>query len=285
MAHSARQIDVRPLELTAAEYFEDTPYTWQWLVLGISWVCPDTAAQHPSIPLLVARLGEGHVVADSKHLLSLTALWHLVPSRLPLYAIASHKPANAQFWSSMAAFGVPAEAVVCSNNAHSHWERAPQRRAKLQFTQFMCTPLAVIVIIALKVNARNQNGNMLSVLALMITGLCNACLPTQFHIAFGRHVLMVSQGQVPALEVIQLLQAWNRLLAWQDQVVCLTSLQSHTIPVADLLWYVFRTADLHSPAEQRRVIKLCTQWAHQVRLALPGALQSAMPALALPREC
>ena len=51
-------------------------YVWKWLVLAIQWHSTADQIRHPEFPLPIACLS-GAPIDGCRHLLSLTALWHL----------------------------------------------------------------------------------------------------------------------------------------------------------------------------------------------------------------
>ena len=278
------RIDVLPLEIQAVEQFDHASYTWRWLVLGVSWVCDDTQERHASIPFSVACLAPGNLVGGFQHVLSLSAIWHLVPTRVSIAQVVSQRPFNAPFWASMLALGVSADNVLCSNKAWSKQQPADVASRNLQFNQFMCTTLAAIVIIALKVNAKTQKSDMLTVMASLLTELCKACLRGRFRIVFPEQTLSVQDGNVPCSQVVTLLLAWDKLAAWSDQVVRMPALHGDTMPLASFLWYVFRTSNLER-TQLAAVRQLCHTVAAQCSKTLPNVLHHTTPALALPRDC
>ena len=95
-----------PLDLKGGEDSEPDEgpelFTWAWLQLPIPWRAEKAGDEYAVFPLAVACLSEAH--AGSKHLVSMSALWHLLPTRGQLHNFYSLR--HTELWAFLKEMGV-----------------------------------------------------------------------------------------------------------------------------------------------------------------------------------
>jgi len=289
-----------PLQLAIA----DSPpapggaYRWFWLDLPIDWLEAD-GRPRSIFPLPVARLMAPH--NECHHLLSMTALWHLLPQGSSVSYFFQQRADT--LWAFLGSMGVVKDDLIPSRKSESM--RAKRRREdsddeevpalpledeetskKPSFGMFMGTPMLLVGSLAWMVGVQKQSSDMQDALLRILQHVCTI-MPDEW-ICCG---LPTTGHQVDSRALAELLADMGVLEQWAAQdkraKVRQPRLPDHEGSKVDahwVMWFAFRNAH-RGPlvAQLARAIVHCT--AKGLEVVLPDVLHANLPSCVLPSDC
>ena len=217
------------------------PFAWRYLRLPVQWHYQSERCLATAFPLPVAVTQmrvDGYAC-----LLSLTALWCLLPTKSPLHAVFS---AGREIWPSFATWHVSTQHVFLPR---ASWSRATQSdrghplSANFGFSQYMGTALAAFGLLCYLLQARKCAAPVQEKVFEILGSLLSKLVGPVVLKFGGSQVVFTSVGSDiaapgPILEAF--LAAAGLLAQWSSaEAVRLGTLQS-AVPIHHLVWIAFR---------------------------------------------
>ena len=275
------------------------PFTWRWLDVPMPWVDEDGVGLDV-FPLPVACLED--VFHGCTHLLSLTALYHLLPEaqgshtrHKALSQVVSTTQGDA-FWALMRGLGVEQAECLPSSRAQSHRkddasssgsatgdedEEPPLLpiAGRLKFNQFMCTPKMLLGFLAWMAHIKRQAKPMQHALFSCVQTLCR--LQQEFLCAG----VAVNGGRVDGDDLERLLRDMGVLEMWENMRTVFPERPSlaGALPAEWLVWFALRHCD-RSPLLRNFCAAVIDTLAQQVEGALPSKAHADFPTCRLPHD-
>jgi len=293
--------------MPAGSGYKPKQYVWRWAPIPISWAEAEAegALAHGSFPLPVALTEDA--TDGYKHWLSVSALWHLLPTTTKLHR---HLAPSSPIWAWLAERPVPQTHHLPSiksllsrqRKTHAVGPQAPEpaeadeaplpirgATSDLQFSMHMGSPLLVFGYLAYQLKGVTLPGEaQAKILELLDAIVRRVQLPLLLKLP-GRQVLAFTAHQgakAPGTFVLDRLQELGSAAKWTKASVPLSSL-TRPVPLAHFVWFCFRNCEMSDA-----MAKACTMVLHQVAQAWertmterPNRLMDTLEGVVVPPGC
>ena len=158
----------------------DQSYTWSWLQLPIQWLSP-AGNSLDTFPLPVAKLYRCHV--GCFHLLSLTALWHLMPMQTACAKFFQDNASNQDLWDFARHMFVPKNSFIGSIR-RATLKHKDRPTTGLQFSSHMATIKFLLVVFVRLMAPAHQKTETITACRSLLEALINV-LPDSVVFGWG----------------------------------------------------------------------------------------------------
>ena len=272
-------------------------FTWHWVDLPIPWV-DRVGAQVPAFPVPIASLASPFAKMH-KHLISLSALWYLLPNAVPVATIVSGR--NQEFWHFLEPLGVSLKTdIIPSKRSQASAAKTRSQRGGTQmgeampddppeaeegtpaptFNAFMGSVRMLLGLLMWLAQARTQSREVQAAVFSIIQTLTSIGKMTM---VFGMRVDEKQEVHGhDARRWLEHLPEGQKL--WEGRSpVRLPHWASQRFSVAHLVWFVFRHAKQEAIFEV--VATFFEAMCDAIASKLPDALHNTLPTCSLPPTC
>lgn len=258
------------------------PFLWRWFDLPTPWLHAehDIGLAIESFPLPVAKIVDPHPGGPA-HLVSLSAIWHLLPNAKPVAEFFN--PRHRDFWAFAEGMGVLMSSLVPSMRARAALEKsgvAIPSPSPMQFHQFMGTPGAWLAALGWVGGAPNQSQAMQRAVLSMLGTVC-ASLPPSC-VVCG---MPIALGKFPGALVRQLLHDLDLDAGWGRGCVGLWPSLESDVPVEWVVWLSIRASRGTTTLALGFCRAMLAGVIEKFEDAFPTNLHDRVPVCRLPAEC
>ena len=278
----------------SADVPEDEPlgFTWGWLALPTSWVDAGGLSQ-TSFPLPVACLSAP--VDGQTHLVSATAVWHLLPGKST--AGEFFRTGNADFWAFCEQLEVlqhqhlvPSTRGKSMRQAFGASDPPPGSVAgRFSFASYMASPHLLLCSLAWLARFERQAAAMQQSAFSIIKTIVHMAAPVP-------EVLTMRVCEAAGVKVFNGDELWAFLTdrglgnAWRKAAKAASSVRvselpalTTTVPVHELVWVLARSS--HSDRVMPMLSAALCTLASGFALSLPARVSDELPMCQLPTVC
>lgn len=232
-----------------------------------------------SFPLPVAVLPED---AEVRFLISVTALFHLLPMKLQAHSFFSADDS----WAALLALGAEEEDLVRSNRSKTLKRKfgamEGEGEAQLNFKMYMGRPRLLVCTLAVLVGHVRQKLTVQTVAISILRGMCS-WLPGEVNVGG----LEVVQGEVRMTEWRARLKRIGGLELWKESKVVshplLPAVSDARMSLGDVLWFAFRNR-----SRGGSLLHLCEtlvlSFSSVLSVSLGDKLHDRLPKIKLPQD-
>ena len=173
-------------------------YTWCWWDVSVPWM-DSMKTTHCTFPIPIARLDVENCVCGYRHLVSLTAVWHLLPVADAVHVF--FRANDTRRWQILGGLGAT-QADLCpsarsirarkraasgnEDSSEAHHTDDTQGEAPnptLRLNQFMGTPRLFLAALACVVQVKRISREVQDAIFQMVSGLCSSLPATTIRLA------------------------------------------------------------------------------------------------------